>query len=181
MKALLFAVLLATGVLALMLLTTRRPGSATANELPEGWQLDDIERATPPNDVRGTAYVLAWKILDDDRPLRVEECLVLKHFDQPGRKATWTLASLYRQPRLRNSWSVSELAAARDAGGGNDSPERDYDVYRSRPTNADVDAFREKVGWSLGAGDGFKLIDGRVCRRAWLDGIGEEPNIRFAR
>jgi hypothetical protein len=47
------------------------------NDFPPGWKMADIEAAAYPRD-KGHVYVLAWRITQDDRPLRVENCLAVK-------------------------------------------------------------------------------------------------------
>jgi hypothetical protein len=68
-------------------------------EIPAAWQRKDIADAAPPRSDAGPTHILVWKIVDDDRPLRVEDCLVLKELKTPrSDQRRWVLASLYRHP-----------------------------------------------------------------------------------
>jgi hypothetical protein len=149
------------------------------SELPEGWRLEDIDKAIPPYRVRGTTFVLAWKIVEDDRPLCAEQCLVLKHMEETDRKERWVLASVYRHPKLRNVWELSMLATAPDPLFREPSEIWHYQYLVRRPTNKDVYNFMDDVNWKLDADKGYRLVDGRVCQRAWEAGVGEKPTRSF--
>ena len=63
-------------VMATCLATAPPADDADRDELPGSWKREEIEKATPPYGAGGRVYVLAWKIVEDARPLRVESCLV---------------------------------------------------------------------------------------------------------
>jgi hypothetical protein len=185
MKALLVSVLMAGGLVGVMLLTGEpRPAAPVdlAAELPPDWRLEDIDRAMPPYNPGGTTYVLAWKIVEDERPFRVEQCLALKHTDQAS-DGRWVIASLYRHPGrgLRNLWEVSVLSAAPDLDFKERTKLQLSRTFKSRPGNEEVYAFMDGCRWDLSAEPGFKLIDGRVCERTWQAGVGERPTKNFPR
>jgi hypothetical protein len=184
MKALVLSILIAAALIALMLFTGERPTSPKVedvSELPDGWRLDEIDKAMPPYSAGGTTYVLAWKIVEDDRPLRVEECLALKHLPDTGRSDHWVLASLYRHPTLRHHWEVSVLTAAPDLSFKERQQLRQSQDFFGRPNNQQVYAFMDDAHWNLGAKPDFRLVDGRVCERAWQAGVGEKPTKFFPR
>jgi hypothetical protein len=163
-----------------MLFTGERPPSPKVeeeSELPEGWRLDEIDKAMPPYSAGGTTYVLAWKIVEDDRPLRVEQCIALKHINETGGGDQWVLASLYRHPKLRNLWEVATLAAAPDPAFKERTEIRQRQFFLARPNNREVYATMDDWRWNLGADadKDFKLVAGRVCERAWQAGVGQKP------
>jgi hypothetical protein len=185
MKALLVSILMAVGLVGVMLLTGEpRPAAPVdlAAELPAGWRLEDIDRAMPSYGPGGTTYVLAWKIVEDDRPLRLEQCVALKHTDEAS-DGRWVIASLHRHPGrgLRNLWEVSLPSVAPELDFKERMEKRQSRDFKSRPGNREVYAFLDDYHWDLGAEQGFRLIDGRVCERTWQAGVGERPTKDFPR
>ena len=74
-------------------------------ELPKEWDLDEIVDAMPPRSDDGPTHVLAWKIIEDNRPWRVDYCLAIKQLRNPTEKQEhWVLASLARAPRNDKDW-----------------------------------------------------------------------------
>src|SRR5262249_795195 len=76
-----FVALAIFGTLCATLWAVYQRAAAVPNELPRSWSLGEIAAQTPPYGTGGRVYVLAWKVVEDDRPLRVESCLVLKVLD----------------------------------------------------------------------------------------------------
>lgn|SRR5262245_55842833 len=159
-------------------------------ETPEDWDLNEIAEAASfgrsserePWDPIVT-HVLVWKVREDNRPLKVEECLVLQHQKDPNKNnERWVLASLYRHPEYRNEWEVSERTSRMLGADGERfcHRERHYETYEVSPRNADVYAFMDKVDWKLGADDGWRLLGRKICRQTWRTAIGEEPTRRFS-
>src|SRR5262249_39273907 len=75
-------------------------------ELPKDWVLEDIIDAMPPRSDNGPTDVLAWKIVEDDRPWRVEYCLAIKHLRKPTENQEhWVLASLAHSSREGKEWN----------------------------------------------------------------------------
>jgi hypothetical protein len=177
MKALLSSLIIAAALMGLMYFTGERP---PASDLPDGWRLQDIHEAMPPNNPGGKTYVLAWKIEEDERPLRLEHCLALKHTEEPGGDR-WVIACLYRQPTLRNLWQVAVRAAAPDMAFPERAELRQTEYFTSRPTNQQVYDFIDFVHWTFGADEDWKLIDGRVCEQTWTSAVGEKPTRDFAK
>jgi hypothetical protein len=160
--------LFATALLFFVYFTREHPPTTPPvlpNELPDGWRLDEIDQATPPNGVRGTTYVLAWKIVEDERPLRVEECIVMKQLQESDRGGGWVLADLYRHPTLKNEWRVATLTTSPDPTFKEPTEVRRWEIYEGRPNNKQVYAFLETVKWRLAADEGWKLVDGKCARQ----------------
>src|SRR5688572_16148480 len=71
---------LAVAILSLsgVMIDAAEPPPPVPNELPRAWSLEEIALQMPPFETPGRVYVLAWSIVEDERPLRVERCLALK-------------------------------------------------------------------------------------------------------
>jgi hypothetical protein len=82
---------------------------------------------------------------------------------------------------LRNLWEVSVLTAAPDLDFKERTEIRQSQYFATRPGNQQVYGFLDLIRWNLGAEQGFKLIDGRVCERTWQAGVGEKPTKDFSR
>jgi len=154
---------------------TDPPDAVPTKELPKDWQVDDITDAMPPRRDDGSTNVLAWKILEDDRPHRAEYCLAIKHLKKATEKQEqWVLASLARNPAKGKQWNFVTIWITPDREFKNPPFIMHIQEYRDRPTNADIHRFMDKFGWKLGADSNRKLIDGGVCE-AWEKVIGEKP------
>ncbi len=143
-------------------------------DLPEGWKLDEI--ASAAKSVADLTYVLAWKIEEDDRPLRVENCLVLCQLE----KGRWSLMALFRHPKdEKPEWEQSRVHVTPEdprRRGGYVWLSRTFD---KRPSNKEVYDFMDEFRWRLGADEGFKLLGGKVCADTWEAVIKEKPTRLF--
>jgi hypothetical protein len=147
--------------------------------LPKDWSTDDIAKAAHPSAVPGATHVLAWKCTQDDRPLLVEECLVLCHLGENN----WQLVSLYRHPNNKDEgqWqeSMIHFGPSKDDPTGHDEWHREK--YAKRPSNKDVYDFMDKFKWHLGADEGWKLLGGAVCKTTWQAVLKEKPTRDFGK
>lgn len=75
--------LISTLSVALLFLVSPQKAPAPTETLCS-WGAKEIGKQAPPYGVEGRVYVLAWKLIEDERPLRVDSLLVLS----PG---TWHL------------------------------------------------------------------------------------------
>jgi len=168
------------------------PLSVRTKEPPASWKLAEIADAAPPRSDRGPVHVLAWKIVEDDRPLRVEYCLVLKQLAQPTQQQErWSLASLVRVPSGDKEWDVVTWWMALDPEFKTPPLVMHQQHFRERPTNSDIYAFMDKCNWRLGAdADSYIGISGKVNEsylidggigRAWPWVIGQRPTRSFPR
>jgi uncharacterized protein (TIGR03067 family) len=152
---------------------------ATTREIPKAWRLEDIEDAAPPRSDAGPTHVLAWKIVEDDRPLRLEYCLVLKELKKPKKdKGQWVLASLVRNPAKGKEWNFVTIWISPDPDFKNPPFIMHIEEYKDRPKNVEIYRFMDKYRWTLGSGDGWNLIDGGVCA-AWEKAVCEKPTRSF--
>jgi hypothetical protein len=137
--------------------------------------VEDIADAAPPRSDDGATHVLAWKIIEDDRPLRVEYCLVLKEMKKPTKdQERWVIASLVRNPAKGKEWNFVTIWITPDPELKNPPFIMHVEKFKDRPKNAEVYRFMDKFGWTLGADADWKLIDGGVCA-AWEKVVGEKP------
>jgi hypothetical protein len=112
--------------------------------------------------------ILVWMIAEDDRPLYIEQAIVLLHFDN-GVKPRWALAHLYRHPhdpaspgwQLPKRWHAPRFV-----------PRRDFD---HAPSNEAIAEFLRDSEWEFEPSIGFRLLGGSVCQKTWTAAIGEKP------
>lgn len=160
-----------------------QPGRPIPNEVPRDWSLEEIAKDTPPFGSDGRVYVLVWKVEEDDRPVRVESCLVLKVLDD---KRGYYLTHLWRRataekPEWRESMThVTEMTEIN----GTKRPWGRWlfhsKSFEHRPSNKDIYAalsFKE-VNWSFELERGWRYVRCGVCEKSWEEAIGEKP-IRF--
>jgi hypothetical protein len=134
---------------------------APTKEMPKAWRLEDIADAAPPRSDDGPTHVLAWKIVEDDRPLRVEYCLVLKELKKPTKdQGRWVLASLARNPAKGKEWNFVTIWITPDPEFKNPPFIMHVEEFKDRPMNAEIYRFMDKYRWTLGADIDWKLIDG---------------------
>jgi hypothetical protein len=151
------------------------------DELPPAWDLEEISQATPPYAVDGTAHVLAWKILEDDRPLRVESCLVLKALENDE---GYSLVHLYRHPDGNEpKWGISQMHVTGEPG-TNRFPGMwilHCKRFEQRPTNEEIYAALsyDGVGWQFEIESWWTRAKVRVCERNWQEATGEPPTQFF--
>lgn len=151
--------------------------------LPPGWKLSEIEKATPPYGVEGKLDVLAWQIREDDRPLRVECCLVLKVLPEERKEGRWYLAQLYRHPHLDDAkWQLGIV----HAHGPAERPFPGRDIhhikrFKERPNNKAVyDSLGfEGVHWQFELEEGWSYVGCSVCEEVWQAALGEKPTRFF--
>lgn len=175
---------IARAVLLLTALSTGRPlRAAEPCAVPTGWDLGEMAAATPPYGTDGKVYLLAWQILEDDRPFRVEEALVLKHLASNGPGDAYHLARLNRDPADKGStWSLARTHVSPESG--SDEPGRMLFHslgFSHRPTNREIYAALtpDQVRWNFEPEEGWTRTASRVCERNWRASIGEAPTQGF--
>lgn len=142
------------------------PGVSGCERLPAAWKLDEMAGATfarAQREAIASTQVLAWEVDEDDRPLRVEEVLLVVTF----RNNSTLLANLYRHPHDRApAWRVSDVT---------DVPYVGQEAYAKRPGRKELDRFLSDTWWTFRARDGFKILDKEVCQATWRAIFGEAP------
>lgn len=162
----------------------RSQETSPPNELPRSWNLEEIAKQTPPYGAEGRVHVLAWKVMVDDRPLRVESCLVLKVLDTDSDYGRWCLAHLYRHPgEKKPEWRLSMIHVSGEKGtkyfpGLNIMQAK---RFKTRPGNKELYAALsiEEVGWTFKQEKGWKFVSCCVCENTWKAAIGETPTRFF--
>jgi len=159
----------------------RATQSKIADALPKGWRIEEIAKAAHPSAIPTNTHVLAWKRIEDERPLLVEKCLVLCRFPEDNGHDSWFLVSLYRHPRIRSSkdWRRSMVHMM----GLNGWPQGAWVFhnhgYEKRPSNKEIYGFMDEFRWRLAADKGFKLLGGAVCKTTWETVVKERPTRDF--
>lgn len=146
---------------------------------PSNWKIQEIARAVSPSDSKGRTYVLAWKVVEDDRPLRVESCLVLQEIG-PEEGGGYFLAHLYRHPGDKKpEWNVAMTHVSGEAG-TDAFPGLMYTHlhrFEARPKNEELSAALafEEVNWTFEIEEGWKVLGRGVCEANWREALGEKP------
>src|SRR5262249_18311503 len=67
---------------------------------PKEWRLDQIKDGLPYRWEKGAVHILAWEVIEDDRPHQYTQILVLKRFDQLTERGGggWGRAHAYPAP-----------------------------------------------------------------------------------
>jgi hypothetical protein len=154
------------------------------NELPRSWSLEDISKATPLSTAGGRVYVLAWKVVQDERPVRVERCLVMRVLDLNDGDGRWILAHLARRPDEDNpEWRVatSHISGKPGTKYFPGLTVRHYKRFKDQTGNKDVYASlsKEEVAWSFGQDTDCKFVGCAVCENSWQAALGESPTLFF--
>jgi hypothetical protein len=138
-------------------------------KLPAAWNLKEIAKTTPYSWDPGAVHVLAWLVKEDERPLCVEVCLLVKQLAKPTKdRERWALTLCYRHPTARDAaWRQAVLWLSPDPRGKTPPAIWGYEMYKGRPTNKDVAAFLKKRGSPFELGTDWKLRDGEVRRQTW--------------
>jgi hypothetical protein len=150
-------------------LYVQRSGEPLAsNELPRSWDIRAIERAAGP----GRAHVLAWEVLEDDRPWRVERCLVLSTPSKDDGVIDWCLSHLVRRSG-DSTWDLSSIHNVySDTHSGWHFR---YKLFSKEPKNKHLYSSLEEVGWRFEEEPGWRYVACCVCEKTWLATIGEKP------
>ncbi|HJZ56457.1 MAG TPA: hypothetical protein VKE74_15940 [Gemmataceae bacterium] len=151
-------------------------------EPPKEWDRKAIAKAMPYPWDDGPVSILAWQVREDDRPLRVTECLTVKRLVRPNNASErWALGSLYLDRKDNKTWEQGTIWLTPDPRGKAPPAIWGYQCYVERPTPADVRRFLEERGRTFGPEGDWKLVDGGVCGKAWRAALGWDPIDLFAR
>jgi hypothetical protein len=154
---------------------------AEPNELPRGFLRDDIAKAAPPYGGEATTHVLAWIVRQDERPFRVESCLVLKVLKEDSDRGRYCLSHIYRHPSAAEpEWRLPPLWI---------SPPDEVPIvtvehfkrFHEKPTNKAVAGMLKDVQWSFEFPKGWQVVACGVCELDWERATGAKPTTFFAR
>jgi hypothetical protein len=141
-------------------------GPVAQSRLPT-WDLDilhDTARMHACAPGSAPSVLLAWYVMQDDRPLRNDYALVLVE-DVSAKPPRFTIVQAVRHSKNRE-WNVSPGSAHSKT-----------EVIRSfdhRPTRQDLDAFLAQSDWQFDD-DWGRVIAGNVLDAQWRAATGEDP------
>jgi hypothetical protein len=157
------------------------PPAPVPNELPRSWSMEEIALQVPPLEPAGQVYVLAWSIIEDERPVRVESCLALKVFPD-GRHS---FAHLYRRPdQPEAGWRIAMTHFAGDEPATRPGRWVHHTrLFDKRPTNGEVYAALkpEQLDWKFEPANSWRFVGCGVCEQSWLAALGEKPTRFFGK
>ena len=141
-------------------------GPVARTRLPT-WDIDILhETARLHACAPGTAIsrLLAWSVMEDERPLRNEYALMFveDHTTEPPR---FTLVHLYRHATNRG-WNPAQ--------GSSHSARTPVQTFDHRPTREEIDAYLEQSEWHFGDAWG-RVLAGNVIDDAWRQATHQAP------
>ena len=101
-----------------------------------------------------TANLLAWYVIEDDRPLRNHSALVLIEHVSDDK---WTLVQMYRHA-TNKWWNVAYSFH---------SPAEPITHYKERPTSQEIDDFLDLNEWEFEGSGNWKILAGNVLDSVW--------------
>jgi hypothetical protein len=138
--------------------TTNRPAATkqAVTRVVDTWSHDEMrlaaysyEDASGERVPNGELTVMRWRVIEDDRPLVVEQAIVLVKTDD-GR---WRLANLYRHPKESGRPTEWRLWSRTDV------PFVSHRDFTAKPTPAEVERFLNDSEW-LPLPEGFRETAG---------------------
>lgn len=155
-------------IMGFLLIPPTPISASTEEEFPSA---QSISKSLKSMSVR-ESYLLAFKVIEDDRPLYVEQALIAEQLDD----GKWRLSSVYRHPRENGGSPISwHLSVVFDA---DQSPTQ---VFDHRPSEAQVDAFLKHAWWTFQADHDFRLLKGQVFEATWEKALGYKPKHTFVK
>lgn len=145
--------------------TSEPLGSVAKTQLP-AWDLEilaETARDLACAPAEAPARLLAWYVMEDDRPLRNDNALLLVE-DTTSRPPRFTLVQVYRHAK-NHEWNT--------IGSFHDRREP-VQTFAHRPIRAEIDAFLAQSGWDFADAWG-RVIAGNVIDAEWLAATGEPP------
>lgn len=111
------------------------------------------------------AKILTWKVIEDYRPLKVQECVLWIRLDIPSQ---WILVHVGRNRYFEKGWSGWARYYA--------SHTKPFwiESYDHPPTRDEIELFLNTNNWWTEV-KGFKFLDGNVCTNAWQKVTGQPP------
>ncbi len=135
-------------------------------ELPPEWNVGEILAGAVVTERPETMHprLLAWHEIEDDRPLRIDEALVL--YEMAG---GYGLTHVYRHPVDDRDRHWHEYMVY-DAGSF-----EGHHGYDHRPTPAELDAFLAATWWRFTPEQDYRLLGSGVWADAWIAAFGKAP------
>lgn len=147
-----------------------------SGRLPAGWDPEEFQYAVrqqvdPDGRAKVRAELLAWHIMEDDRPLLVDSALVWACVES-DKDVRWALLELYRHPRDSPHWYLSDVSHG----------PRALEFFNQPPKNAEIYRFVDRLFYDdffKQPSPGFHNLSSEVCTRTWLSVTGEQPTRFF--
>jgi hypothetical protein len=153
---------------------------------PWEWRTSQIDDGLPYRWESGIVHVLAWEVIEDDRPWKYTQVLVLKKFSRPTEQGghTWVLAHLCHRPEgaewpwrgpmripppFTRDQKMPKLTDAQLFG---------YTFYDDLPTDKEVEVFLKETSWTpaLGTEKAF-FLEGERTLTTRLTAGGIDPRL----
>jgi hypothetical protein len=115
------------------------------------------------------AHLLAWYVIEDDRPLRNDNALVAVIAPPNTQGPRTTLVQMYRHA-FNRAWNVN-LSFHSDA--------RPVARFEARPTNAEIYAWLTSNRWDFAPHGDWRLLAGNVLDGPWAEVTGQPPERFF--
>jgi len=175
----------------LSLLLVSAPPQAPAFPLrvdpaPKEWTAGQINEGLPYRWEMGTVHLLVWEVIEDDRPHKYTQTLVLKRFDQPTEQGDhrWVLAHVYHRPNDKDSPWATPFRVPPPYSKDEEPPQLSdaqvygYEFFNDPPSDKQIAKFLDETFWSprLGSEKSFtssgshistKLSAGGIDRALW--------------
>lgn len=118
-------------------------------------------------------------VRQDDRPFRVESCLVLKVVKEGGEHGRYCLSHVYRHPcAAETEWRLPPMWIS--PPGVVPIVTVDYfKRFKEKPTNKGLAAMLKDVQWSFEFEKGWQVVACGVCELDWERATGEKPTTFF--
>jgi YVTN family beta-propeller protein len=134
---------------------------------PKEWKITEINDGLPYRQEKGVVHVIAWERIEDDRPSKLTQILVLKKFDKPLEESghSWLLAVLYLQTGSESRRWRGRMINLAPPGPGETVPEMTdpqsfgYEFHNEPPNDKLIQRFLFQSGWTPDLGT-----------RKWLGG-----------
>jgi hypothetical protein len=138
---------------------------------PREWRANQINDGLPYRWEWGAVHLLAWEVIEDDRPWKYTQILVLKRFYWPTEKGghRWVLAHLYHDP-MDSEWPwhgpmriPPPFPVGEEMPKMTDAQLFGHEFYNDPPTDEQVQAFLEGTRWTpaLGTREAYFLSGSR--------------------
>jgi hypothetical protein len=133
------------------------------------WDLDalrDFACSYACAPVGSAAHLLAWNVIEDDRPLRNHNAVfAVEHATLPSRPK-WSIVVMYRH--ATNQWWNIALSFH--------SPKRPVRSFSHAPSAGEISGMLDENEWQFAASHhGFRLLAGNVIDPLWGLVAGEPP------
>jgi hypothetical protein len=136
------------------------------------WDLDalrDFACAYACAPAGSAAHLLAWSVVEDDRPLRNHNAVFAIEHAAPAAKPKWSVVVMYRH--ATNAWWNIEVSFHSRARPVRHGPRA--------PSSATLHAILDENRWQWAEADGFRVLAGNTIDPLWTLVTGEAPTRLF--